>query len=240
MILITRPKAQSKNLQLKLKSNDYDTFQEGFYSFKYYRRKVSCQIDEYYIFPSINSVESLKKNRQISKFRNANILAIGLQVKKILIKSGCRNLIVTTPDSKSMLKIINSPKLKNKSFTYLSSNVVNEDFFIEAHKKKLKIKKKIIYKTISIKSMSNKLIGYFKLKKVKGVVFYSQLSVKIFIHLINKYKILSNVKQLHIFCLSERVARPLKEYKFNRVYIAKQPNELSIVSLIKKSDVGKV
>ena len=234
MILITRPKAQSKNLQLKLKSNDYDTFQESFYSFTYYRRKVACNANEYYIFPSINSVESLKKNRQISKFRNANILAIGLQVKKILIKSGCRNLIVTTPDSKSMLKIINSPKLKNKSFTYLSSNVVNEDFFTEAHKKK------IIYKTISIKSLSNKLIGYFKLKKVKGVVFYSQLSVKIFIHLINKYKILSNVKQLHIFCLSERVARPLKEYKFNRVYIAKQPNELSIVSLIKKSDVGKI
>ena len=240
MILITRPKAQSKNLRLNLKLNDYATIQESFYSFKYYRRKVSCHANEYYIFPSINSVESLKKSRQICKFRNANILAIGLQVKKILIKSGCKNLIVTTPDSKSMLKIINSPKLKNKSFTYLSSNVVNEDFFIEAHKKKLKIKKKVIYKTISIKSMSNKLIGYFKLKKVKGVVFYSQLSVKIFIHLINKYKILSNVKQLHIFCISERVARSLKEHKFNRVHVAKQPNELSIVSLIKKSDVDKV
>jgi len=240
MILITRPKAQSKNLRLKLKLNDYATIEESFYSFKYYRRKVSCHANEYYIFPSINSVESLKKNRQISKFRNANILAIGSQVKKILIKSGCKNLIVTTPDSKSMLKIINSPKLKNKSFTYLSSNIVNEDFFIEAHKKKLEIKKKIIYKTISIKTFSNKLIGYFKLKKVKGIVFYSQLSVKIFIHLINKYKIFSNVKQLHIFCISERVARSLKEQKFNRVYVAKQPNELSIVSLIKKSDVGKV
>ena len=137
MILITRPKAQSKNLRLKLKSNDYDTFQESFYSFTYYQRKVACNANEYYIFPSINSVESLKKNRQISKFRNANILAIGLQVKKILIKSGCKNPIVTTPDSKSMLKIINSPKLKNKSFTYLSSNVVNEDFFIEPNKKKL-------------------------------------------------------------------------------------------------------
>ena len=239
MILITRPRAQSKNLQLKLKSNDYDTFQESFYSFTYYRRKVACNANEYYIFPSINSVESLKKNRQISKFRNANILAIGLQVKKILIKSGCKNLIVTTPDSKSMLKIINSPKLKNKSFTYLSSNVVNEDFFIEAHKKKLKIKKKIIYKTISIKTLSNKLIKYFKLKKIKGVIFYSQLPVRIFIHLINKYKIVSNAEQLHIFCISERVARPLKEHKFNRVYVAKQPNELSMVSLIKKSDVSK-
>ena len=239
MILITRPKAQSKNLQLKLRSNDYATFQESFYSFRYYRREVSCHSNEYYIFPSINSVESLKKNSQISKFRSANILAIGSQVKKILIDSGCKNLIVTTSDSKSMLKIINSPKFKNKSFTYLSSNVVNEDFFIEAHKKKLKIKKKIIYKTISIKTLSNKLIKYFKLKKVKGVIFYSQLPVRIFIHLINKYKIASNAEQLHIFCISERVARPLKEHKFNRVYVAKQPNELSMVSLIKKSDVSK-
>ena len=147
---------------------------------------------------------------------------------------------MTTPDSKSMLKIINTPKLKNKSFTYLSSNVFNEDFFNEAHKKKLKIKKKVIYKTISIKTLSNKLIKYFKLKKVKGVVFYSQLPVRVFISLINKYKILSNAKTLHIFCISERVARPLKEQKFNKVYVAKQPNELSIVSLIKKSDISKV
>ena len=240
MILITRPKAQSKNLHLKLKLNNYATIQESFYSFKYYRRKVSCHANEYYIFPSINSVESLKKSRQIFKFRKANILAIGSQVKKLLIKSGCKNLIVTTSDSKSMLKIINSSKLKNKSFTYLSSNVVNEDFFIEAHKKKLKIKKKIIYKTISIRTFSNKLIEYFKLNKVKGVVFYSQLPARIFIHLINKYRILSNAEQLHIFCISERVARLLKEHKFNRVYVAKQPNELSIVSLIKKSDISKV
>ncbi len=61
MILITRPKAQSKNLQSKLRSNDYATFQESFYSFKYYQRKVSCHANEYYIFPSVNSVESLKK-----------------------------------------------------------------------------------------------------------------------------------------------------------------------------------
>ena len=240
MILITRPKAQSKNLRLNLKLNDYATIQESFYSFKYYRRKVSCHANEYYIFPSINSVESLKKNRQITKFRNANILAIGSQVKKILIKSGCKNLIVTTSDAKSMLKFINSPKLKNKSFTYLCSNVVNEDFFTEAHKKKLKIKKKIIYKTITIKTLSNKLIKYLKLKKVKGVVFYSQLPVRIFIHLVKKYNILSNAEQLQIFCISERVARPLKENKFNRVYVAKQPNEISIISLIKKSDVSKV
>lgn len=240
MILITRPKAQSKNLQFKLRSNDYATFQESFYSFKYYRRKVSCHANEYYIFPSVNSVESLKKNRQISKFRNANILAIGSQVKKILIKSGCKNLIVTTKDSKSMLQIINTSKLKNKSFIYLSSNVFNEDFFNEACKKNLKIKKKVIYKTISIKTLSNILIKNLKLKKVKGVVFYSQLSVRVFIHLINKYKILSNAKKLHLFCISERVARPLKEDKFNKVYVAKQPNESSMVSLIKKSDISKV
>ena len=240
MILITRPKAQSKNLRLKLKLNDYTTIQESFYSFKYYRRKVTCNANEYYIFPSINSVESLKKNKQIFKFRKANILVIGSRVKKLLIKSGCKNLIVTTSDSKSMLKIINSSKFKNKSFTYLSSNVVNEDFFIEAHKKKLKIKKKIIYKTTSIKTLSNKLVKYFKSKKVKGVVFYSQLSVRIFIHLVKKYKILPNAKQLQIFCISERVARPLKENKFNRVYVAKEPNEISIISLIKKSDVSKV
>ena len=54
MILITRPKEQSKDLKLLLDARGYKTFLESLYNIRYYKNKVTYNKDIYYIFPSIN------------------------------------------------------------------------------------------------------------------------------------------------------------------------------------------
>ncbi len=239
MILITRPKAQSINLNSKLKSRGYNTFQESFYNIKYLKKKVSYEPYVYYIFASIHSVKSLKKNKQIFKFKDAKIIAVGKQVKKILKDFGCKNLIITAPDSSSLLEVICSPDYKKKCFTYFCSNFVNEDFFVDANKKKLKIKKSIVYKTQGTKTWTKKLINYFRINKITGVTLYSQLSVRIFLSLLTKYQILNVTKHIHIYCISERVAKPLKKSHFGNIHIAKHPNEQSLIGTVKKTHFNK-
>ena len=90
MILITRPKEQSKDLKLLLDARGYKTFLESLYNIRYYKNKVTYNKDIYYIFPSINSVQSLINSKQINKFREAKILAIGNKVKTALKKLGCK------------------------------------------------------------------------------------------------------------------------------------------------------
>ena len=210
MILITRPKDQSRNLKSNLEKKGHDIFQEGFYKIQYLKQQVSHDPNTYYIFSSIHSVISLKKNNQILKFRNSNILVIGLQVKKLL-------------------------KELKKNYTYFCSNIINDEFFNEVRKKKINIRKEVVYKTIGIDTLTKKLIESFQLNKIKGVIFYSQLSVKIYIKLLKKYKIFSNSKSINIYCLSERVAKPLRNKNFDKVYVAKNPNERSLISAIKKN-----
>ena len=234
MILITRPKAQAKDLELLISSKGHKTFQESLYDFKYYMNKVSCDKNMYYIFPSIHSIKSLIKSRQIYKFKNANIFAIGEKVKQALIKSGCSKVLVISKDSDALIKVLNKPKYSKSNFIYFASNFINKDFFIKAKRNKINIRKKIIYKTLPAKKLTNHLINNLKLKKVMGIVFYSSLSVDTFLSMVSKYKILPEVKKINTYCLSERIAKPLKHNKFKHIYVAKKPNQSALVASIKK------
>ena len=214
MILITRPKGQSKKLKLKLTTRGFKIFQESFYSFKYYKKKVSYKKTNYYIFPSIHAVNSLKKNKQITKFKDAKIFVIGEQVNKALVASGCKNIISIFHDGKTLLKTLQSYPKKDDKFIYFCSNIVNEDFFIKANKQKINIKKIRVYKTIAIKSFTKKLNDSFALNNITGITFYSKLAVDTFLALASKDKILKKAKKLPVYCISYRVAKPLihKQY----------------------------
>jgi uroporphyrinogen-III synthase len=233
MILITRPKAQSKELKLKLTAKGFKIFHENFYSFKYYRKPVSYKKTNYYIFPSIHAVNSLKKNKQISKFKDAKIFAIGEQVSKVLSKSGCKNIISISKDSKTLLKTLQSYLKSDDQFIYFCSNIINEIFFVEADKHKINIKKIRVYKTIAIKSFTKKLNNSFALNNITGITFYSKLAVDTFLILASK-KILKQVRNMPVYCISDRVAKPLIHKHFKSVYIAKEPNERSLIASINK------
>ena len=234
MILITRPKEQSKNLELLLGSKGYETFLESLYNIKYCKNKVSYNKDIHYIFPSINSVQSLINSKQIYKFRKANILAIGKKVQQALEGAGCNKILLVTVDSDSMLKKLNSPKFINCNFTYLCSNVVNQVFLKTIEKYKIRIQKEIIYKTVPSQRMTKKLIQHLKLKNIHGVTFFSKLSVEIFLNLISKYSSLNLITDIHFYCISERVASVLRLKKLNFVHIALRPNQSSLVRKIQQ------
>ena len=128
MILITRPKEQSKNLETAINLKGHKTFLESLYKIKYYKAKVSYNKNNYYIFPSIHSVHSLISSKQIQKFREANILVIGKKVKHALVDIGCKKIILTAVDSDALVKKISKPEFKKNNYVYLCSNIVNTDF----------------------------------------------------------------------------------------------------------------
>ncbi len=234
MILITRPKEQSKKLKFKLTARGYKIFQESFYHFKYYKKNVSFNDNNYYLFPSIHSVNSLKKSKQLTNFKNAKILVIGRHVSTELANEGCKNILATYKDSNALLKYLKSSKIKSNRFIYFCSNIVNEDFLVEAKSCNINIKKTIVYKTIATKNFTNELMNSFILGKISAVTFYSKLSVETFIKLTSELKISKKIKKLPMYCISDRVAKPLLKKKFSHVYISNQPNEKSFIASIKK------
>ena len=215
----------------------HKTFLESLYKIRYYKNKVAYKKDNYYIFPSINSVQSLINSKQIYKFREANILVIGKKVKQALLNAGCNKILLATIDSDSMLKKLNKPKFIDRNFVYLCSNIVNQEFFEKIDKYKIRVQKKVIYKTVPSLKLSRKLIQHLKLKNIYGVLFFSKLSVEIFLSLAYKHSSLNLIKNVHFYCISERVASVLRLKKFNFIHVALKPNQAAIIKKIEQTRV---
>ena len=233
MILITRPKEESKYLLSKLNKYGLQTFQENFYSIKYCKNNINFDKDIYYIFPSLHSVKSLIKSNQINKFYEAKILVIGLKVKQALKEIGCKKILKTTKDSKGLTYFLKSLKFKNNNFIYLGSNITNNDFFQKTNKLKIRIEKKIIYKTIPRLKLSNNLVAKINRSEIKAILFYSLLATETFLKLLSDYEIKLVKKNIKLFCISERVAVPLVKSKFKLVYVSQMPNQTAIIKLVR-------
>lgn len=234
MILITRPKEQSKNLETILGLKGYKTYLESLYRIKYLKTKISHNQNNYYIFPSIHSVQSLISSKQINKFREANILAIGNKVKQALISAGCKKILLTSIDSDILVKKINKTNFRNYNFIYLCSNIVNTDFLEKTKKHQISLQTKIIYKTIPAIKFQNKLINNLKLGNISGATFLSKLAADTFLSLLLRYDCSSAAREITIYCISERVARSFKKANFKFVYVASRPSENALIKSIKQ------
>jgi uroporphyrinogen-III synthase len=234
MILITRPKEQSKNLETVLNLKGYKTYLESLYKIKYLKKKVFYNKNNHYIFPSVHSVQSLINSKQIKKFQEANIIAIGNKVKQALINVGCTKIILTSIDSDTLVKKINKTNFRNYNFIYLCSNIVNTEFLKKTEKYQISIKIKIIYKTIPSIKFQNKLINNLKLGNISGATFLSKLAADTFLCILIRYNCLIIAKEMPIYCISKRVAASFKKANFKFVYIASMPNENALIKSIKK------
>lgn len=233
MILITRHKEQSKNLESMLNLKGYETFLESLYTIKFNTNKVSYNCDTYYIFSSINSVQSLINSKQIYKFQTANILTIGKKVEQALRNAGCNKILFVASDSIKLLSRIKTSKLINCNFIYFCSNIVNKDFFFNIDKYKIKLKKFVTYKTIPKQKLTKKLITNLRLGNIAGATFLSKLAAKTFLGLTAESKCSSFIKDVHVYCISERVASIFKLNKFKFVHVALSPTQRSLIKLIK-------
>ena len=234
MILITRPKEQSKNLKSILNSKGYKTCLESLYKIKYLKKKIYYDKDNYYIFPSIHSVKSLIKSKQIKNFRDANILVIGYKVKQALIRAGCKKIKLTLNDSDTLIRKIDTTKFKNQKFVYLCSNIINKDFLKKINNYQISFQTKIIYKTIPVSKFQKKIIKNLQLGNISGATFLSKLAADTFLNLSSRYSCLRYAKNINIYCISERVAAPFIQKSFMSVYIASKPNEDALIKSIKQ------
>ena len=140
--------------------------------------------------------------------------------------------LIAGPNQSISNSWINGKRTFSKTYTYFLSPKKKGTYKIGSAKITFKDK---IYKTLPVKKLTKRLINNLKLNTVLGITFYSMLAVDTFISLSSKYKILSEIKKIHMYCISKRVAKPFQQNKFKYIHIAQQPNQLTLVASINKN-----
>tara|TARA_Y100000816_G_scaffold280091_1_gene253085 strand:- start:870 stop:1589 length:720 start_codon:yes stop_codon:yes gene_type:complete len=238
MILITRPKTESKLLQNKLADLGYASVIESLSSFKFNKQEINNIQKKIILISSPRATKILLEKKLLRP--DTLLLVIGKSSALRLKKSGLKNIIYTASNSELMLKYIkrnfkNITKNGSYNICYCTSNVSNKIFLKQLEM--LRVSKVIIYKTVFKKNLSKKTVQLIKNNKIKICLLYSQENAKRFIKLIHSHDLYKNAKNIVFLSLSKKIANYIINEGLSKSICALRPNQKSLIAKLGKSKV---
>tara|TARA_B100001057_G_scaffold488956_1_gene574270 strand:- start:3100 stop:3810 length:711 start_codon:yes stop_codon:yes gene_type:complete len=236
MILITRPRKDSLELQKKLKKIKIDSLIQELSTFKISKNCMNLS-SSIILITSTRSIDYLVRTNTLQTCKCSKFLVIGNETSKRLKRLGCKHIIVTAKDSKDLLEKSKRVLEKREIIKFLCSNIYNKQLVRVLKKMSYDVKLFQVYETHGIKKLKKTVINNLKKNKLKAAVFFSQFSLKIFFHLCQVENIdKPSLKRLHYICISKRVAKQAIISGF-KVHLANEPTKESILKLVQKNFV---
>jgi uroporphyrinogen-III synthase len=237
MILITRPKNESLILAKELDSKNLKTYIEPLVSFDYYPKKINFNSKKKFVVSSLQAAHVLNINKDKYKdiIINGNFLVVGNKVYLKLKEIGVQKIIKHFKTSDHLLKYLLKLKKTNLDITYLCGSIVNQDFINLLKYNKIKFQKKILYKILPIKQLTDRCFYLIKKNKIDAVLLYSTYTANLFIRLIKKHNLEPELERMHILCLSKRISLEFKNTSMEKnVLYSRSPDQESLISLVVK------
>ena len=233
MILITRPRKDSLELQKKLKKIKIHSLIQELSTFKISKTRIDLS-NSIILITSSRSIDYLVKTKTLETCKRSKFFVIGKLAEKRLRKLGCKHIIVSASDSNELLTQLKD-KLNNKEIIkFLCSNIFNKELVKSLKKLNYHVELLQVYETNSIKKLKKSVVRDLNNHKLKAAVFFSQFSLNNFLKLCKTENIKSStLKKLHYICISERVAKQVIRPGYN-VHLSDKPTKVSILELIQK------
>lgn len=230
MILITRPKDSTKNLEKELSELKIRYFTESLSRIKFKNQNFKKYNSKIYLVSSPRVIDLLIKKR--STYSELKFLIIGTSSAKKMIDAGFKNILGTSENRIKMLGTIKKLK-KLTELDYLTGTTINKKFCRDILRLNIILNTHILYETHYIKKLSSKCENLFRNKKIKIVLIYSAENANQLIYLIKKSNLEKFTTQIKFLCLSKKIAMLLSKAGFKSHY-TKRPNEVSMISSIKR------
>ncbi len=233
MILITRPKSDSLELQKKLKKLKINSSVQELTTFKISKTRMDLS-NSILLVTSSRSIDYLVRTKSIQTCKQSKFLVIGKETTKRLKQLGCKQIVISASDSKDLLKKSKNTFKEKDVIKFLCSNVYNKELVKALNKMRYKVKIIQVYETLSIKGLKKSVIRNLKQNKFTAAIFFSQFSINTFFKL-SRYENIdrSTLKKLHYICISKRVASRAKRFGY-KVLLSDEPSKESILKLTQK------
>ena len=230
MILITRPKDSIKNLEKQLSELNIKYFTESLSKIKFKSQKFKKYTNKIYLVSSPRVIDLLIKKR--STYSKLKFLIIGTSSGKKMIQAGFKNILGVSENRIKMLSIIKKLK-KVTEVEYLTGTTINKKFCRDIMRLNINLKIHNLYETYYIKNLSSKCKFLFRNKKIRIILLYSAANADHLIYLIKKSNLEKSSPHIKFLCLSKNIAMLVSRAGF-KCYYTKKPNEISMISSIKR------
>jgi uroporphyrinogen-III synthase len=233
--LITRPTADAQTTAANLKSMGIDSFIEPLLEIVYLPDNAqhlhnALKNAQGIIVTSSNAVRAI---HSFSVPKNFPLIAVGKVTASRAKDLGFTDVKNSHGDVHNLADFIIKNYSSDKghliyaSATITAGNIVQEladsGFAVDAIN---------VYRSIPAEKFSQKCLG--ELPSFDMVLLYSSRTAKVFANLLRNYNIreLGFDKNLHTFCLSDKVAKYMEEFGFT-IHVAERPDNESLMELIR-------
>jgi len=232
VILITRPRKNSLELQKRLEKLNINSEIQELSKFRIFKNQVSL-LDCIILITSPRSLEYLVKTKTIENCKKNKFIVIGKKTTQRLKQLGCQKILISAKDSTDLISKSKSIINEKSDVRFLCSDVYNKELIRSLKKMKCKITLVRVYETIKVKKLKKSVIKNLINNKFAAAVFFSKFSLMVFFELC-KLEQLSKpyLKRIHYICVSQRVGEFAKKMGYN-VHYSSNPSEQAMIDLIK-------
>lgn len=239
MILIIRPKNDSKDLLKDLKQINCEAHFEQFSHYNIKDFDFAFDHHHFILISSKQTIRSLKKKTSLKNqlAKKGKLFVIGRKVEKELKKLNFKMIIKTFLNSSDLIKFIKQSYKNQIYINHLTGSVINKELIIFSKTKNVNLNFIETYTVKFKKSISNKLKKLFKQKKIQFMFHYSLKASEVFYDtLFDDEKFYFKNEIIH-FCMSKRIQKGLLKLNIqsSKVHVAKRANHDSLMLLFNNS-----
>lgn len=230
-VLLTRPVYSSESLAIRLQKIGVQTNIEPMFTIKYLTSEyIDFNAFQAIVFTSHNAVLAFKESYTAP---DIPVFTVGDKTAEIAHDIGFKEVYSADGNLKKLAGTIkNTLKPIHKPLLYLCGKHLSGNLPADMNKMGFKVKKHEIYDAIASKNISIKTKTLLKDKKINYIPFYSSRSALIFIKLIKKENLESELSTVCALCLSPAIKDIIGSLPWKEVMTAQNPTQYDLFKLI--------
>ncbi len=235
MILITRPKTESLKLKNKLQQKGYLVHINTLSNIIIKKNIEPVSSKFLCLISSPRAAEALINARHIKL--GLPLCVIGNSSKKKLITYGYNNILHTSSNSQQMYSYLSSKRNKFakmfRGIEYLTGSITNKHFIYKLENLNYAVNVRTVYRTHYKKKFDVQTKNLLRSKKIDTILIYSKKNAEFFIKLLLNSGLNKN-NNLTFVCMSKNIGDYILDNGYGNVFIAKKPDEKSMIDKLIK------
>lgn len=185
------------------------------------------------VMTSGNAARALMAHALCSDIIALPVFAVGRQTAAAAKAAGFSEVISSDGDSGDLVRVI-SKRMPNRDgpLLYLAGSDIARDLAGDLAKDGFKVETIVLYRATAANAFTEEVKRAMREGGIDGVLHYSRRSSAIFVACGQSGELLSEIKALTHFCLSQRAAEPLREIGATDIRIARRPDEEALIELL--------
>tara|TARA_A100001037_G_C15119685_1_gene623183 strand:+ start:1321 stop:2067 length:747 start_codon:yes stop_codon:yes gene_type:complete len=226
-ILVTRHALAAEKLKKILRADGFDVQCEPLLEIKFDIKTFSLEGVQALVVTSSSGVVALAggtHNRELPVFAVGNATAAALNIE------GFKDVRTASGNSATLTKLILdvlSPA--EGSLVHVTGQHVAGDLLETLLAKGFSIRRVVSYRAETPNDLSADAKKSLRKHKIDVVLFFSPRTATIFANLVEKARLKDNIAMLSAACLSEEVARPIRNLGWHKIVVAKTSEQQALV-----------